>query len=273
MITLIKYTDKELIPKINYLELWKDFVNHDFDKIIHKENVEIYEDTKWNYIIRYIIETTCDFKFATLVINDKYELKNFFEKYKCLKKINVKNVKVNKKERENIINTNLYKHFEKYFNYKGLFIKLLLLTNSTVKYITINKNDLDNMYKYLIQLNLLNINYHKFDIIDNKYIKIYNYEYTVFNEKMIKNIDTKLLLYLFITDLININNLIIIDENVELLLPYFNTKFNFNNIKLYKTIFDELCLREDLKKYMDEFKCVNLNIKQLEAINYLEKNI
>ena len=271
MITITKYTDKELIPKINYLELWKDFVNHDFDKIIYKGTVELYENTKWNYIIRYIIETTCDFKFATLVINDKNELKNFFEKYKYLKKINVKNVKVNKKERENIINTNLYKRFEKYFNCKSLFIKLLLLTNSTVKYITINKNDLDNMYKYLIQLNLLNINYHKFDIIDDKYIKVYNYEYTIFNEKMIKNIDTKLLLYLFITDLINADNLIVNDKGVELLIPYFNTKFDFDNIKLYKTIFDELCIREDLKKYIDEFKCINLIDKQLKTIKYLEK--
>lgn len=288
-------------PKINEFELWKQFVNHEFVQIKNKYiNSSELNEYKWRLIIKYIIKSTHDFDFAKLVKDNHEKLFDFFQRYYDLKTIDVKNIKVSKEEKNNIMNTNEFKEFEMYFPNKLELIKIICHNQQLSDYIYfkhIINDKLQKMIKMEQDMNLLEISHQEYEIYyqNHQYVNIRipkmknlinEIENEEFEKYIIKNINTKILLFLMVNNIVDIRNLgIIKNENeneIIIMTTYYsfsisslgqNSNKIFNQILFYKNMLKELLNRDNVNECIDEYMELNLNGSQLLELENLKKMI
>ena len=288
-------------PKINEFELWKQFVNHEFVQIKNKYiNSSELNEYKWRLIIKYIIKSTHDFDFAKLVKDNHEKLFDFFQRYYDLKTIDVKNIKVSKEEKNNIMNTNEFKEFEYCFPNKLELIKIICHNQQLSDYIYfkhIINDKLQKMIKMEQDMNLLEISHQEYEIYyqNHQYVNIRipkmknlinEIENEEFEKYIIKNISTKLLLFLMVNNIVDIRNLgIIKNENeneIIIMTTYYsfsisslgqNSNKIFNQILFYKNMLKELLNRDNVNECIDEYMELNLNGSQLLELENLKKMI
>ena len=283
--------------KINEFELWKQFVNHEFIQIKYKyANNEKLNEYKWRLIIKYIIKSTHDFDFAKLVKNDHDQLFNFFQRYYNLKTIDVKDIKVSKEEKINFMNTNEYKEFEICFPNKLELIKIICYTHQTTSYIYLKHivNDkLQKMIKLEQDMNLLEIPHQEYEIYyqNHQYVNIRipkidemkfedNEE---FEKYIINNIDTKMLLFLVVNNIVDVRNLKVQNsefKNIIIVTTYYSFSIStigqnsdkvFEQIAFYKNMLKELLKRDDFNECADKYSELVLSGSQLMELENLKK--
>ena len=281
-------------PKLNEFKLWKQFVNHEFVQIKNKYiNSSELNEYKWRLIIKYIIKSTHDFDFAKLVKDNHEKLFDFFQRYYNLKTIDVKNVKVSKEEKNNIMNTNEFKEFEFCFPNKLELIKIICHTQQLFDYIYfkhIINDKLQKMIKMEQDMNLLEISHQEYEIYyqNHQYVNIKipkinvsnEFENEEFEKYIIKNIDTKTLLFVIVNNIVDIRNLEIFENKVIIMTTYHsfsisslgqNSTKMFDQILFYKKMLKELLKRNDVNKCIDKYLELNLNASQLIELENLKK--
>jgi hypothetical protein len=280
--------------KLNEFELWKQFVNHEFVQIKNKYiNNDKLNEYKWRLIIKYIIKSTHDFDFAKLVKNNHEKLFDFFQRYYDLKTIDTKNIKVSKEEKKKFMNTDEFKEFESCFPNKLELIKIICHIHQATDYVYfkhIVNDKLQKMMKMEQDMNLLEISHQEYEIYyqNSQYVNIRlpkNNEIInndeEFEKYIIKNIDTKMLLFTIVNNIVDIRNLWLNRDN-EIIIntTYYsfsisnisqNSDKTFDQIMLYKQLLNELIHRKDINECIDEYIKLNLNGSQLAELENLRK--
>ena len=289
-------------PKINEFELWKQFINHEFVQIKYKyHHIDILDKYKWKLIIRYIIKTTHDFDTARLVKNDHEQLFNFFQRYYNLRTIDVKNVKVSKEEKENIMKSINYIEFEEFFTTKLELIKIICYTQQMNDYLYVKHvlNDrLRQMVKMEQDMNLLNIIHQEYEIYfqnaqyvniripESKQLKIKfgnPIKLNEFQDYIIYKINTITLLFIIVNNIADVRNMSINrDEDIIMQTTYYSFSISsigqnsdkvFDQIVFYKKLLQELLKREDLLECIDKYMTLNLTGGQLRELENIKKYV
>ena len=288
-----KYLPKNRV-KLNEFELWKSFINHSFVQIKHQyETNDELNNLKWKLIIKYIIKTTCDFDFARLVKNNHEELYNFFKRYYNLTSINenIKHIKVSKQEKIDICKTDDYKDFEYCFSSKLELIKIICYIHQLIDYNyikQISNESLNRIIKLNNDMDRLNIIHQDYEIYyqNSNYsnIRFKKYKQLEYNDINMNNlISTKILLFIFVNNLVDIRNLVYNKDNdIIISIPYYlfsissigqNSDKIFDGLVFYKTLFNDMIKRNDLINYIDEYMSLDLTGSQKIELDNIKKII
>ena len=274
--------------RIGELELWKQFVNHDFNQIKSSNNLNsIYDNMKWRLVIKYIIKTTHDFDAARLVRDNHDYLFEFFRRYHSLKTIDVSKIKVDKSEKSAVMNSDVYKEFEWCFSTKLELVKILCFINQECEYDYVKhviKDKMIILQKLEQDMNLLGIVHLEYEImVEYKNsvcnLRIPKIEEGSFdlNERLLKA-DTKLLLFIVVNNIADERNFCVNRDGDVVVKTCFHsltisTKSDksFDQLMNYKNIVNELLMREDLDDCIDEYMALTLTGSQLRELDNLKK--